>query len=719
MKRRLAQLWQPLGSLRYRLLALVLLPLLLLAATVIAVSARWSIDYTYQQLFTKVNTDLRVAHDSFLRIQNEQQRSIRAIVGNSIVAELMQKPEILNGWVAAQRREYGFDYLMLLSADGAKRLTSAGWVNHTLHESPLTDKALTTNSLNSGATGIEILPAAVWRSVGLLQPSHIEFSLIDTPRAAPTNRSKEDRAMIIRSLLAVHNAYGERLALLEGGRLLNRDFDFVDRIRDLVYGPGSLAPGSLGTVTVFLDDVRISTNVPLNDATRALGTRVSSEVRDTVLTRGESWTDRAFVVNDWYISAYDPIVDVNGDRVGMLYAGYLEAPFRNDLFNAITVLSGLVLAGCVLAIVGASIGARSIFRPIETLSSVVRATAAGKHRRVGSIQSVSEIGELSAQFDIMLDTLEQQRSKIEHGAHVLEDEVQNRTEELRQQNQRLTDSLALLKQTRKQLETAEKLAALGELTAGVAHEINNPTAVILGNMDILISEIGDSRTEVQTEIDLIIQQVYRIRSITHRLVQYSRSEYDPVSPITQTVSLPELVSSTVNLIRHDFVSDMVCITENHHCEHFVKADPNELQQVLVNLVRNAVEASESVSLEPTIEIATFDVDEREVAVSISDNGVGIESANLARIFDPFFTAGKEGGTGLGLSVSYGIVRRFGGRIDVTSKVGQGSTFTVVLPVASVADTTLDNSEHTDKALVSFDDVVAELNATKAPTAEID
>jgi len=122
----------------------------------------------------------------------------------------------------------------------------------------------------------------------------------------------------------------------------------------------------------------------------------------------------------------------------------------------------------------------------------------------------------------MLDTLEQNQARIEHDATQLEEKVRRRTKELKQQNVRLQESMLLVNETRQRLAMAEKLAAVGQLTAGVAHEINNPTAVILGNMDILLAEIGDARSEVQTEIDLIIEQVYRIRSITDRLLQYSR-----------------------------------------------------------------------------------------------------------------------------------------------------------------------------------------------------
>lgn len=703
------RLWQLFGSLRYRLLTLVLVPLLLLAITVVLFAARWTTDYTYEQLFTKVNTDLRVARDSFQRIQTEQQQSLEELANGTSVPVILAEPRQLNGWVARQREQHDYDYLMVLNSDGTQRLTNDGWLPHVLFESPLTQMSLQDHAITAGGTGIEIIPAAVWQRDGLMQSGHIVFPLIDTPRAAPSSRSDEDRAMVIRSVQSVLNPDGKRIALLEGGRLLNRDFGFVDRIRDLVYGPGSLAPGSLGTVTVFLDDVRITTNVPSTDETRALGTRVSAEVRDTVLNKGKSWTDRAFVVNDWYISAYEPIVDVNGSRVGMLYAGYLEEPFRHELYKAITVLAAMVLVGSLFAIAMATLGARSIFRPIESLTSVVRATAAGQHRRVGSVKSVDEIGVLSAQFDQMLDTLEAQRKKIEHDAHMLEDTVQSRTTELRQQNQRLKDSLTLLQQTQQQLEMAEKLAALGELTAGVAHEINNPTAVILGNMDILISEIGDARVDVQTEIDLIIQQVYRIRSITHRLVQYSRTQHEPMSPQANAVMLPEVVGDTVNLIRHDFVSESVKLRELHRCTQPASIDAHELQQVLVNIVRNAVEALAVDQHDGEILIETQDEDEQEVFVRITDNGSGIDPAHLARLFDPFFTAGKERGTGLGLSVSYGIVGRYGGRIEVSSRLGVGSVFTIYLPVAVTAfpDSSLDSPHEPVTGQDEFEDVLAE------------
>ena len=685
-------------TLRYRLLALVLVPLLILSGTVILLAAYWSSAYTYEQLFAKVHADLQVSAESFDRIQEDARQELSSVATSAALANTLatgSAPE-LTALLQQQRKLGGFDFLRAWSSDGRQVLTPEGWRDAKFHPSPSTQKILSSHHSHDdppGVVGIELYQSSDWLSIPGLEASRVVLPLIPTARAVPTERVEEERAMVIRTMQRVLDKRGELVALLEGGILLNRNFDFVDKIRDLVYGPGSLMPGSRGTVTLFVDDVRISTNVPSMDDTRALGTRVSREVLDAVLNRGEEWIDRAFVVNDWYISAYRPIIDVSGDRVGMLYAGYLEAPFRSELLTAITVLSVLVIAGSLLAGLAAIQGARSIFTPIETMTSVVRATAAGEHRRIGPVSLGSEIGELATQFDSMLDTLESNRRRIEHDAAMLEDKVQHRTAELEQQNQKLKDSIDLLQQTRRQLANSEKLAALGELTAGVAHEINNPTAVILGNMDVLVADLGNGCESVQTEIDLVFEQVYRIRSITDRLLQYSRSDQSPAglsdeprflsdqSPLTP-VSLPSIMQDSLTLLAHELDGRSVCVTQNHRATLAAKIDRQELQQVLINLLGNAIHA---IGQGGHIHIDTCDVTHDSVRILVRDSGCGIDPADLPRVFDPFFTSGKASGTGLGLSVSYGIVRRFGGDIQVRSELGSGSVFDMILP--GVADTT--------------------------------
>jgi two-component system NtrC family sensor kinase len=167
----------------------------------------------------------------------------------------------------------------------------------------------------------------------LLAPTlreRVPVPLVDTRNAAPTQRTREHRAMVLLSNHAVRSPDGRVLGHVQGGVLLNRNLPFIDHINEIVYPEGALPFGSRGTATLFLDDVRISTNVRLFGPAReerAIGTRVSQAVRDSVLGQGRTWLDRAFVVNDWYVSAYQPLVDGAGQRVGMLYVGFLETPF--------------------------------------------------------------------------------------------------------------------------------------------------------------------------------------------------------------------------------------------------------------------------------------------------------------------------------------------------------------------------------------------------------
>src|SRR5690606_17694982 len=174
------------------------------------------------------------------------------------------------------------------------------------------------------ATGVDIFENADLERLSPDLAARARLPLVSTPNAVPTERTEETRGMVVQSASPVTLGDG-RAAVLVGGILLNQNLVFIDTINDLVYREASLPESSQGTATLFLDDVRISTNVRLFEGRRALGTRVSAAVRSAVLGEGRTWLDSAFVVNDWYISAYEPITDRRGERVGMLYVGFLEA----------------------------------------------------------------------------------------------------------------------------------------------------------------------------------------------------------------------------------------------------------------------------------------------------------------------------------------------------------------------------------------------------------
>ncbi len=667
------------GSLRYKLLALVLFPILVIMPIFLLLAIVWGSNFSYEQLLIKVNTDLAVADDHFTRIREDYLNSLARLAESHRFYTAL---EASSGMAIREQLDFhgeafGFSYLHLLDPSGNRYFDSD------IHAkfSPSLLAALQ----GQPRVGIEIFsPAALDQAVPGLA-DRIRLTLVDTPRARPTQRRMEDRGMMIRALYPVKDSRGDILGLLDGGVLLNANFEFVDTIRDLVYGAGSLPQGSIGTVTVFLDDVRITTNVPRRPEERALGTRVSDEVRSQVLDNGERWIDRAFVVNDWYISSYQPILDVSGERVGMLYAGFLEAPSRYELWQALGMLILFFIVLMLSSGLVSVLGAKSIFKPLEMMSDVVHATSRGQAKRIGKVSSKDEIGILAREFDVLLDLLYKRNQQVEEWASQLEDKVEARTAELKQKNEKLAATIRILRETRAQLIATEKLAALGELTAGVAHEINNPAAVIIGNLDLLVDELGEQADPVRHEIDLIVEQVFRIKDIIQSLLEYAKPEQLPGTP--SLIDVNEVVQNTQALVRHMRKTHDFNIRLKLHPVLPVRINPSELQQVLVNLVVNAVHALEEMN--GLIEIETQTWQGSGVVIQVRDNGVGMDDETLGKIFNPFYShLNKGSGTGLGLSISYGLVRKYGGNITVESQPGKGTVFSVwLLHEPTTADAT--------------------------------
>lgn len=660
-------------NLRNKLLTLGLFPIILMMPISLGLAVYWGKTFGYEQLFLKVNTDLSVAHDAFERIQQDYLDEIIRL-GDSYTfrsALELNESNSITEQISLFKEKAGFSYLHAVDASG-RWLYEPGLSNpqHS-QKSELTQKAIEGES----AVGVELFNAESLKTEGLL--SSVVLALLPTPYATPTERKVEDRGMMIRVVYPVREQDGSIRVILDGGVLLNGNFGFVDTIRDLVYGPGSLPSKSIGTVTIFLEDVRISTNVPLKRGERALGTRVSREVRDDVFGAGNTWSDLAFVVNDWYISAYEPIYDHRGQRVGMLYAGFLADPFQNRLWHALGGLLLLFLLLMMLSVFIAVRGARQIFAPVAAMTRVVRETRSGNiDTRIGSFDSDDELGELATEFDAMLDKLDEHNRHILQAADLLESKVEERTRELSNKNVELLKTINLLRETRQQLVMAEKLAALGELTAGVAHEINNPLAVMLGNLDVLREELGDHTIPVENEIELIVEQIYRIQEIVGNLLWYSRP--NDYSGFVSDIDVNQVMEETLILVNHKINTDMIRVHKQYEATTPVCLNHHELQQVLVNLIINAAHA-----LDPNrggnIYLNTKDWAGHGVVITVRDDGVGICNEDLGKVFNAFYTTRKSGeGTGIGLSISYGLVKRYGGNLTVESNPGEGAVFRVWL-----------------------------------------
>ncbi|WP_076413219.1 ATP-binding protein [Shewanella sp. UCD-KL12] len=672
--------WQQMqAKVRYRILILTLLPILLTLVSLVFITIYWNISYTGKQLFMKVKADLTVANNTLVSVQHSQEKQLELVMSSwefqnefrqfdtSVTA---RKP--IEDFLEQQKQSLNLDFLRLVSVAEAAADPDLRFMLPKVNGS-------------SAFSGLMVLGPKRLARIDPEMVAVASIPLVETPRSQKPLKTVEDRGLLSRSILPIPDADGNVAWYLDGGILFNRDIRIVDHIRDLVYDKGTLPERSIGTVTIFLDNIRISTNVPLHffpqgDETqgRALGSLVSEEVKQKVLSQGLLWVDRAFVFNDWFISAYSPLVDIQGKRIGMIYTGFSESPFiHNYLLNIIELGTILML---VLLVSGLLVyrGAYSLLQPIERIHHVVKAVQSGRNLRIGSLglERENELSNLAEQFDRMLDLLQRRNSQIQAASEQLEVKVEERTRSLQEKTEELQNNVALLNETRQQLVTNEKLTALGELTAGIAHEINNPTAVILGNMELLKYELGDNADAVEEEIDLVIQQVGRISTIIRSLLQYSRpGEFNAPLEMHQ---LTPIIEEMLVLVRHSIQEQQVVLNQELNASYPIEVNRPQLLQVLINLVVNAAHAMDE---KGRIWIRTYDwvhMDEPiGVKIEIEDEGKGIPQEQLGRIFDPFYTTRKDG-TGLGLSLSYGIIKRIGGTIEVSSTLGKGTLFTIGL-----------------------------------------
>ncbi|MDO6611988.1 cache domain-containing protein [Shewanella sp. 1_MG-2023] len=670
--------WQQMqAKVRYRILILTLLPILLTLISLVFITIYWNISYTGKQLFMKVKADLTVATNTLEQVQKQQEIQLLNVSKSwdfqnaFLEVDKGNQSELaaLNRYLKQQKDILQLDVLRLI------RLEEANADPDLRQMLPRVE--------NKALSGLMVLSA---KRLDRLDPSLAKLARVPlsaTMRAEEPTKLAETRGMLSRTLLPIADESGQVSWYLDGATLFNRDTVIVDHIRDLVYDKGTLPERSIGTVTIFLDNARISTNVPMDMfspnkdlQSRALGTLVSEEVRQKVLVDGTPWVDRAFVLNDWFISGYSPLEDVRGKRIGMIYTGFSEAPFIHTYILNIIELGTILML--VLLVSGFLVyrGANSLLEPIERIHHVVKAVQSGRDLRIGELglDRDNELSNLAEQFDHMLDLLQRRNLQIQSAAEQLEVKVEERTRSLQDKTEELQRNVALLNETRQQLVTNEKLTALGELTAGIAHEINNPTAVILGNMELMKYELGPNANVVEEEIELVIQQVGRISTIIRSLLQYSRpGEFNAPLEMHQVQSMIEEV---LVLVRHSIEKQKVELIQQVNTTAEVQVNRPQVIQVLINLVVNAAHAIES---KGKIWIRADDWIENGnvvgVKVEVEDEGVGIAPERLSRIFDPFYTTRKDG-TGLGLSLSYGIIKRIGGTIEVKSTLGKGTVFSI-------------------------------------------
>ena len=313
---------------------------------------------------------------------------------------------------------------------------------------------------------------------------------------------------------------------------------------------------------------------------------------------------------------------------------------------------GISLAGIVVSALVVWFFIGRVTRPLRDLRDSAEAVGRGDFSRRVDRFSKDEFGELAVTFNQMTTNLQSSRVELER-------------------------AMQTLKSTQEQLIQSEKLSAVGQFVAGVAHELNNPLTAVIGFSELLQTAQVDDKTK--GHLERIAKSAHRCHKIVHSLLSFARQE----APVRKLVDLHTVIDEVLEIMAYDLrTSNVSVVREFAPTVPQIMADPHQLQQVFVNILGNARQAIEPFSQEGRIVIRTHS-DEGWVVVEFQDNGPGIKPQHLARIFDPFFTTKPAGkGTGLGLSLSYGLIQEHGGKISAQSEPGHGATFIIELPVAA-------------------------------------
>jgi two-component system NtrC family sensor kinase len=607
----------------------------------------------------------KVRHDlaSAWMVYNDKLNHIQDIVRLSSSLESLKisiqndEKESLLRYLSQARNDFNLDVLNITDAQGKiiARSSFTEIFGDDQSEDPLVNRALQGKTVKA----TQIVPKEeLLKEKNLAEKAYLK--IIPTPMATPTPEDYVEDGMFLKAASPLLDHNGKTIGVIYGGILLNQNYEIVDRVKEIVFKGEKYKGKEIGTATIFQYDLRISTNVKKENGERAIGTRVSKEVNQAVLQQGKSWIHRAFVVNDWYISAYEPIKNIEDDIIGILYVGMLEKPYIDLRNKVMATFAGMAILSVILLLIILYFIISSIIQPLQQMVNATKKIADGELDHKVEVNFQDEIGQLGHSFNLMTENLRKANEKLVQWGKTLEKRVKERTREL----QEMQDSLV----------RSEKLASLGKMAAGVAHEINNPLTSILINTHLVLEKM-EKDSNVRENLDLIADETSRCSEIVKGLLEFSHQN----PPEKEYTDVNDILNLSVDILKNHVTFQNIKIKKKLDVDLAqIPIDSNKIKQVFLNLMLNAAEAMPDGG---SLAIISRPSENRKyIEIEFTDTGLGIPEENINKLFDPFFTT-KAGGTGLGLAVSYGIIEQHKGKIEVKSREGQGSTFIIRLPIS--------------------------------------
>jgi signal transduction histidine kinase len=615
---------------------------IILAFAISYVSIKWINSNTINDAQHRVELTMKSALDTFYKKNDNTLQLLEVFAQNEVLRDYLNDPsnpelsEKVMERFRNLRISYNMDVLNIISPDGTVMMRTRPPFNK---GDDVSDDPIVKNVLKQkkSVKGVYVLTKSLLMDEG----TSLYQRTIDT--------TGESDAMIMGTAIPVVHG-GKIIGILSTGFLLNGNNDLVDEIRDSVLYGGYYKGRSVNTVTIFMGDKRIATNVVGENAGRATGTRASEKIANTVMQNGKPWTGRAWVVDAWYLARYEPIRNPDGKIIGMLYVGELEEKYRDIRFKAVTSMLSVVFAVMVFSILIFTFIAWGILVPVKHLHNMtVQLMNGDRKARIKGTYS-GEIGDLTRSFNNMADDIEKHTEEIEKK----QKELAALNSELELTNTNYIDMLGF-----------------------VSHELKNPLAsAVMGLHTVKDGYLGEINEKQLKSLNSVAESLDYFKDLIKNYLDLSRLEKGEYIVQRQNILLKSAVIDPIlQQFTEEFKSRHISIDLGVHDDTKVDADPDLLRIVYDNLISNAVKYGKDGGI---IRLREKIVDGKFV-FSVYNEGVGIPKEKMILLFKKFSRiyraehAGKRG-TGLGLYSCREIIKKHGGTIWAESEPGKWVEF---------------------------------------------
>jgi two-component system NtrC family sensor kinase len=602
-----------------------------------------------------VESALRVAWSEYFHKLDDITRILQLIGGKSVLLQALKQKDAasITPRLEILMKQYGLDFITVLDQKG-RVFTRARYPYHRDDQAYMDGVIL--GALRGKETkGTVVIPCEALDAEGDGLVRKVFLELVATPKAKLTPFKFIDSGLVLKAGIPIWDG-NEQIGLVYGGILLNRNYEVVDRIEQTVFQKDKYNGRRLGTVTVFQWDTRITTTVRNGDGTRAIGTRVSSEVQNRVLENGLPWYGKAFVVRDWYLSAYEPILSPEKDIVGIIYVGVLEKKFidyQKSLLAQFLLTAGLGILGVFII---SYLLFSSFVRPINRLARATEEVAEGQFpSNIPEEKVYREVHACTQAFNVMVQNIRERDEKL----HKMNADLSYINEELKSQNRNYMEILGF-----------------------VAHEIKSPINSITYGLSAMTNQaIGELNDKQQELSKIIFRNAEYLTTMIRNYLDLSRIEKGELMVDVSNVLFEEEVIQPLKVqLTAQLEALEMSIVDTVPVGLAMECDRDLMKVVMNNLISNAIKYGR-----PHTEIKILFHDQGDVVqVGVWNEGQGISAADSEKLFKKFSTLaskdrmGKKG-TGLGLFITREIIERHGGTVWVGSEEGKWVQFNFRIP----------------------------------------